>query len=533
MKTRSKITQGIVLSLLPVIIISLVFYGSYENYIEKYPVLYKAEKSEVFDINVNGSDVFVEHYKDIHYTNFGMKGETEIKITLPNKVKSYSISPVRYKIESECEGNEIKLKLKVPKKLVVYVNELERLFIFANQILNETPDTVDNKVVSINNYLVDVQGKQIETLKIQNAINETAVERKILYFPAGVYLTGTLELKTNSQIYLAPGAVILGSTDRKDYPQDEGFQEADQVNDPENYTNKGWKMTYSRLILIGEAENVKIWGRGIIDGQGAIVRQQGKPANLIRVRDSKNVVVEGIMLRDPAAWNTHILASDNVAFRDIKMINDRKVYNTDGIDPDGATNVTVDNCFMYCSDDNIAIKTSGNSNLLQDSHNIVVKNCVFLTKKSAMKLGTETRRNISNVTFENNEIVESDRGMSLYSRDGATFENIFYINNHFEKLFEDNRQRLLDFDVNFRSISDAKSYVKKAGQIKNVIIKNCTAAGFWPKESTMSGLNNEHKISGVQFINFKINGKSRISLNDAHIKINNFVDDVTFGVNTK
>jgi polygalacturonase len=212
------------------------------------------------------------------------------------------------------------------------------------------------------------------------------------------------------------------------------------------------------------------------------------------------------------------------------MINDRDVHNTDGVDPDGATNVTIDNCFMYCSDDNIAIKTSGNTNLLRHSQNIIVKNCVLLTKKSALKLGTETRMNIFDVTFENNEIVESDRGMSLYSRDGAIFENIYFIGNHFEKMFADNRQRILDFDVKERNIKDAPGYVKKAGQIKNVVVKNCIVESFRPNESTISGFNDQHKISGVHFINFIIDGKTRTSLNDARIKINNYVDDVTFSV---
>jgi polygalacturonase len=443
-------------------------------------------------------------------------------------VENAKISPQRYGIIPKIKENKLIFDIEESKKLVLYINNFERLFIFADSLETNIPKIDNYDVISIDKYSIDNSGKTIETLKLQKAIDESASQGKTLYFPAGLYLTGTLNLKSNSSLYLSPGAMILGSSDRKDYPQDEGFQEADQVNDPDNYTNKGWKMTYSRLILIGEAENVKLWGRGMIDGQGAVVRPQGKPANLIRVRNSKNVLVEGIMLRDPAAWNTHILASDRVIFRDIKMINDRDVYNTDGIDPDGATNVTIDNCFMYCSDDNIAIKTSGNSNLLRDSKNIIVKNCVFLSKKSAMKLGTETRMNISNVTFENNEIVESDRGMSLYSRDGATFERIYFINNHFERMFADNRQRILDFDVKDRTINDAPGYEKKAGQIKNVVIKNCTVQNFRPNESTISGLNDDHQISGVHFINFVIDGKVRTSLKDARIQINNFVKDVTF-----
>lgn len=78
-------------------------------------------------------------------------------------------------------------------------------------------------------------------------------------------------------------------------------------------------MTFSRLILVDSAENVSIRGRGIIDGSGAVLRAQGKPANLLRIRNSRNVVIEGVLLRDPAAWNTHIHYSDGVTIRDVKL----------------------------------------------------------------------------------------------------------------------------------------------------------------------------------------------------------------------
>jgi hypothetical protein len=501
-----------------------------QDVIKEYPVKYDAQKSSAFKVSVNGKEIFTEDYKDIHYANFGFSGKAEVTVSVSVIVNKVEISPRRLEIKPEVKGNVIYFEIEKPSKLVVYVNDLERLFIFVDGIEDYSPKPGDNNVVLIDNYLIDNAGKTLSTELIQKAIDECAASNKILFFTAGVYLTGTLNLKTNSNIYLDHGAVLLGSADRKDYPQDEGFNEADQVNDPDHYSNKGWKMTYSRLILIGEAENVKLWGRGIIDGQGAKLRPQGKPANLIRVRSSKNVLVEGLLLRDPAAWNTHILASDGVTFRDIKMINDRNVFNTDGIDPDGSRNVTVDNCFMYCSDDNIAIKTSGNTGLLLPAENIVVKNSVFITKKSAMKLGTETRADIRNVVFDNNNILECDRGMSLYSRDGSVFENISYTNNYFERLFEDNQQRILQFELGDRAVNDAPGYVRRAGKIQKVLVENCTFDYRGNKEANIDGFNEEHKISGVHFRNLMIQGKLCRDLKDAWIKLNKFAEDVTFEV---
>lgn len=149
--------------------------------------------------------------------------------------------------------------------------------------------------------------------------------------------------------------------------------EADHIRNKEHYTDNGEWMTFSRLILVDSAENVSIRGRGIIDGSGATLRAQGKPANLIRIRNSRNVSIEGVLLRDPAAWNTHIHYSDGVTIRDVKLINDATVPNTDGFDPDASANVMIDHCFAYCSDDNVAIKTTNNLGLNKDLRNIVVR----------------------------------------------------------------------------------------------------------------------------------------------------------------
>ncbi len=411
--------------------------------VQTYPIPDAAVRSKIYSLSVNGKPVFVQKFKDVNYAHFSFTGNAAISVQIGEPVGNYNISPHHYSIKGKPDGAKLNFSLDRPGKLVVRINDNERLFIFADSIDHNAPDPESPEVWSIMEYGVKNDGKTLQTQKIQHAVDDVSAKGGILYFPPGVYLTGTLSIKSNVTVYLAGGAVIQGSPSREDYPVDPGFKESDMKYDPENWSNKGERMTYSRLILVDNAENVKIFGCGVIDGNGKTIRDQGKPANLIRVRNSKNVLVDGLILRDPAAWNTHIIYSENVTFRNIKMINDRTVKNTDGIDPDASKHILIDGCFMYCSDDNIAIKTSRNSGLLQDVDDITVKNCVFLTKKSAMKLGTETFADYEkNVTFENNDIVEADRAMSLYCMDGARFENIRWLNCRVEGYYPDNQQRL-------------------------------------------------------------------------------------------
>ena len=190
----------------------------------------------------------------------------------------------------------------------------------------------------------------------------------------------------------------------------------------------------------------------------------------------------------------------------MKILNDPQVPNTDGIDPDASCHVKIDHCFAYCSDDNIAVKSTNNLSLLQDVNHITVKNCTFLTRKSALKVGSETRAGImKNIRFENNDIIECDRALVLYCYDGALFRNITFINNRVERNFPDSQRKAIHFTVTQRF---------GTGNIKNVFIKNCVFYHRFPNKSAMTGLDEKHDIENIRIKNLMIEGK----------KIHNFDD---------
>mgnify|MGYP000436250242 CR=1 FL=1 len=470
-----------------------------------YPPVPTAIKSDIYQVKVNSRetasqepiDVFVQKFKDIHYAHFAIPEmqskdrQIDITIEVTEPIRKYSISPESYQTPAGVCDNHLHILIRQPRKLVIQINDYPRLFIFADAIEDDRPAPDNPNVINIMDFVgtqrgvrpVDNTGTTLITEKIQKAIRSTP-SGGTLYFPPGVYLTGTIRLKSNMTLYLAAGALLQGSPDVNDYPLDEGRIEAGTHGD----------MTYSRLILIDNAQNVTITGAGTIDGNGKIIRAAGRNANLIRIRNCQNILIENVILRDPAAWNTHILHSKNVTIKNVKIINDRTVGNTDGINPDSSSNVLIENNFAYCGDDSIAIKTTGNSDLLADVNNITVAANILLTRKSALKIGTETLANhIQNVTFIDNDIIECDRGMTIYCKDGAIITNIRYINNRFESCFLNNRQRMLDF------------YIKKRaglGQIRNILIKDCRFKTFFPQSSTIAGYDQNHLISDIRFENF-------------------------------
>lgn len=467
-----------------------------------------------YSVSIGGIDLPVEAYKDIFYVNFTLEGSAPVSITSAEPITACEVSPAARGIETSIEGTKAHFTLPEAGWWVVRLNDKERLFLLADR-----PEKAPKGNRTTLNAADYISGEGLQTANLQRALDEASATGRTLIFPRGVYPTGTLRIGSNTHIYLADGAIIKGSESRDDYPTDSGRLESDHINNKKNYTDNGERMTFSRLILVDNAENVSIRGRGIIDGSGAVLRAQGKPANLIRIRNSHNVTIEGVILRDPAAWNTHIHYSDDVKIRDVKIINDATVANTDGFDPDASTNVLIEHCFAYCSDDNIAIKTTNNLGLNKDLKSITVRGCVFLTRKSSLKVGTETKAaRMSDILFEDNDIVECDRAFSLYCKDGALFENITFSNIRIERNYPDRERRLMHFTITKRS---------GMGQIRNVKITNCSFAKPFPNPILFAGLDNEHTIENITFSGLTIGGKPIRSLEDLAADIS-FTDNIFF-----
>ena len=308
--------------------------------------------SDRYTITIDGVRLPVEAYKDIFYVNFSLRGKAPVCIESAERIEACTVSPAARGIAASIDGTTARFTLPGDGWWVVRINDRDRLFLLADK-----PEKAPRgKVLDAADY---ISGEGLQTANLQRALDEAAASGRTLLFPRGVYRTGTLRIGSNTHVYLADGAIICGSDNRDDYPTDNGLAEADHIRNKEHYSDNGERMTFSRLILI-EGENISLLGRGIIDGSGSVLRAQGKPANLIRVRNARNVRIEGLLLRDPAAWNTHILHSDDVVIRDVKLINDATVPNTDGFDPDASTGVRIDHCFAYCSDDNVAVKSTNN-----------------------------------------------------------------------------------------------------------------------------------------------------------------------------
>ena len=87
-----------------------------------------------------------------------------------------------------------------------------------------------------------------DTTAIQAAIDLGG----IVYFPPGIYLSGTLFLRSNGGLDLDPGAVLLASPDKDDYNADDFC--------PQNRVFASEQVSGAHFITAVEQHNISIRG---------------------------------------------------------------------------------------------------------------------------------------------------------------------------------------------------------------------------------------------------------------------------------
>lgn len=434
-----------------------------------------------YEVRMNGTAQQVEPFKHYHYVSCTPDGAADFTVTFPGPVASAEISPLSRGIAPAVEGCTVRFRLPEAGQYLVRLNDTAKLFIFAEKPAQKVMGT------SIMTYKgIDNTGTTNVTAAVQRAVDECAKKGRTLIFPAGEYLCSQLRLPSHAHLHLERGAVI-----RADASSAAAFESNDDVKT-------------RRFIYIKDAKRVRITGLGAIDGNGRALREKfGDKARmrLLLAVNSSDLHFEGVMFRDPGSWNTQILLCRDVVIRNIKLMNDTELSNTDGFDPDASRNLLIENCFAYCSDDNVAVKTTGYSGYLGDAENITVRGCVFLTKKSSLKVGTETRgTRMSGITFEDNDVLESDRGMALYVSDGTALSGVLYRNNRFERNHPDSKRMMFQFSVN------ARRKDSPVGSIRGVEIRDCSFRVPFPKAPEIK-CPARGDIEGIVFENLTVGGE--------------------------
>lgn len=164
-------------------------------------------------------------------------------------------------------------------------------------------------------------------------------------------------------------------------------------------------------VYAENAENIHIFGNGIFDDSFEERFYSHCYASFtngnVKFYECKNVLIEGVMLKNSAIWCLNFFACENAVADGIKIFGQWR-YNTDGIDIVNSRNITIKNSFIHSFDDTISIKGI-HRYATRDNEHIYVENCtLWCDWGKTCEVGIETMcRKYDDIVFKNIDILRA------------------------------------------------------------------------------------------------------------------------------
>ncbi|MCL2810773.1 MAG: discoidin domain-containing protein [Clostridia bacterium] len=289
------------------------------------------------------------------------------------------------------------------------------------------------------------------------------------------------------------------------------------------------------VVIVDNAENVTIRGRGIIDGSDFPGHNQpGSYARVpIDIRNSKNITAEGFIIANANCWNFNSYASENAHISNVKIISGRQ--NGDGFTFQSCRNHTVVDSFARTWDDSLVLKNYSGS-----TRDITFERIQIWTDLAqSMEIGYETNKGLTinpeiyDVLFQDITVLYNNHKpvISIHNSDDAVVRNITYRNIVVENAFMrgDNgvNNELIEFHMNKSGWSAVRD---EWGSIKDILIDGLTVVntldGRVPA-SRFTGHSEKHMIENVTIRNVTILGERITDLQSLRANANEFTRNIT------
>lgn len=317
--------------------------------------------------------------------------------------------------------------------------------------------------------------------------------------PAGVWLTGPIHFKSNVNLHLDKGAVLLFSENPADYL-------------PAVHTS--WEgmecYNYSPLMYAYQCKNIAITGEGEIKAKMEVwkkwfarpkahmqsikrlynmaftytpVKERQMADDTAHLRPQfiqfnrcENILLEGIKITNSPFWTIHPYLCKNVVIRNVKVY--AHGHNNDGVDPEMSQNVLIENCIFDQGDDAIAIKSGRNPEgwrLKTPSKNIVIRNCTVKNGHQLVAIGSELSGGIENIWVDSCVVLDGAKLNHLLfiktnERMGGYVKNIYMSNIGAAKI--DSGVLGIETDVLYQWKTLVPTVERRLTPIKNIYMEN-------------------------------------------------------------
>ncbi|MCF8379026.1 MAG: glycoside hydrolase family 28 protein [Bacteroidales bacterium] len=298
----------------------------------------------------------------------------------------------------------------------------------------------DKNFYNVKDFGAKGNGNCLDTKSINAAIIAASDEGGgTVYFPAGDYLSGSIQLKSNITLYLDQGAVIVAAPEK-----DSSEYDKSEPAISDKYQDFGHSHFENSLIWGKNLQNISIIGNGMIWGKGLLGGYNKTGSNYanksISLFSCLNVIIRDITILQGGWFCILATGTDNLTIENLKIDTQR-----DGMDIDCCQNIRITNCTVNSpNDDGICLKSSFALGYPRSTKNVTISDCQLsgydvgtlldgTYKRGSregrqgptgrIKLGTESNGGFQNITISNC-LFDYCRGLALETVDGALLEDI-------------------------------------------------------------------------------------------------------------
>jgi polygalacturonase len=285
---------------------------------------------------------------------------------------------------------------------------------------------------------------------IQETINQCAKQGGgIVTFGPGTYVSGSIFVKSNVQLRIDKGVVLLGSQNFDDYPEIDTRIAGIEMKWP------------AALINAIDVKNAAITGEGIVNARGKfcwdkywdmrkeydtkglrwIVDYDAKRVRTVLVQKAENVTLKGLTFKNAGFWTIQLLYAKNLTVDGVVIKNNEDGHgpSTDGIDVDSSSWVLIENCDIDCNDDNFCLKAGRDWDGLRvnrPTEYVVIRKSVARRGAGLVTLGSETSGGIRHILATDLTARNTDNGLRIKSATtrGGTIEDIYFQNSRLDSV---------------------------------------------------------------------------------------------------
>ncbi len=367
--------------------------------------------SPYFTAKINGQEVpcySVRTSRGAH--SFAILDATDesfpLSVQIEAKVNAdaYKVMPLSYGVSAKADGKSVYTE--IPS--------------YGNYTLVPDDDITRALTVFVRAKQEYVAPEGYEVIKVAPGAHDEIIkftaEKQVLYFEPGIHeLRYAVNFKSNTEVYLAPGAHIIAT-------MPEASVETPTKN-PDWAGMIGWRALFQGQYV----KNVRISGRGLID----LTRLDWHARSVIQFDQCENVTVEGVTLNNSPEWTMFFTQSKNIVVNEVMLFGYRQ--NSDGIAIVDSANAVVKNCFARAGDDLFEVKSMYGACQIKIENIVFENNNAWPDKCRGMGIIYESQRDMTDIHFIGGSVAFAPAGwvddlgaLVIFLNDKANVSNVSF-----------------------------------------------------------------------------------------------------------